>query len=168
MAGAFKRAGGRVRVRLSPQEAAVLRNLPDQLRGVLTAEQLPGGQPDPVTARLFPPAYRDAGDREREEEYHTLVHDDLLNARLANLDLMAGSLARGSVSMRRWTVDLSEEEAMAWLGVLNDLRLALGVRLGIEEDFDGRVDESDPSAPAMNLLAYLGWLEELLVETLSA
>jgi len=168
VAGAFKRVGGRIRVRLGPQEAEVLRNLPDQLRGVLTAEQAPVGHPDPLTARLFPPAYRDAADRDREQEYHSLVHDDLLNAKLANLDLMSATLERGSVGRRRWTVDLTEEEAMAWLGVLNDLRLALGVRLGIEEDFDGRVDESDPSAPAMHLLAYLGWLEELLVETLSA
>lgn len=168
MAGAFKRVGDRIRVRLGPQEAQVLRGLPDQLRGVLTAEAAPGGQPDPVAARLFPPAYKDVADQEREEEYRTLVHDDLLAAKLANLDLVAGTLERGTVSLRRFTVDLTEEEAMAWLGVLNDLRLALGVRLGIEEDFDGRVDESDPSAPAMHLLAYLGWLEELLVEALSS
>jgi len=168
MASAFKRVGGRIRVRLGQREAEVLRRLPDQLRDVLTAEHLPDGPPDPVAARLFPPAYRDVADREREQEYHTLVHDDLLNAKLANLDLVAGTLERGTVTRRRWTVDLTEEEAMAWLGVLNDLRLALGVRLGVEDDFDGRVDEADPSAPAMHLLAYLGWLEELLVETLSA
>jgi hypothetical protein len=65
-------------------------------------------------------------------------------------------------------VDLTVEEATAWLGVLNDLRLALGVRLEITEDFDGQVDDADPRAPAMHLLSYLGWLEEHLLEALSS
>ena len=34
-------------------------------------------------------------------------------------------------------MDLTGEEATAWLAVLNDLCLALGVRLEITEDFDG-------------------------------
>ena len=64
------------------------------------------------------------------------------------------------------TVELTEEEAAAWLGVLNDLRLALGVRLDITEDFDGDVDAADPRAPALRLLSYLGWLEEQLLDAL--
>ena len=168
MPGAFKRVGDRVRMRLGQQELEVLRTLPEQLRTVLTAPAAPGPAANPVTERLFPPAYRDPADAEHDDEYRRLVHDDLLDAKLANLDLVEGTLERGTLSLRRWTVELSDEEAMAWLGVLNDLRLAIGVRLGMEEDFDGRVDDADPDAPAMHLLAYLGWLEELLLETLSA
>ena len=162
MAGSFKRVGhGRVRVRLAQDEVRILRGLPDQLRAVLAES------PDePVNRRLFPPAYLDVDDVEHDSEYHRLMHDDLVKEKLANLDLVTDTLARGSTSVRRWTVELTGEEAAAWLGVLNDLRLALGVRLDITEDYDGDVDDTDPQAPAFRLLSYLGWLEEQLLEAL--
>jgi Domain of unknown function (DUF2017) len=164
VAATFKRLGrDRVRVRLGLEEVAVLRGLPEQLRAVLTEET-----DDPVNRRLFPPAYLEPEDAERDAEYRRLMHDELVQRKLANLELVTGTLARGSSTVRRWTVDLTAEEAAAWLGVLNDLRLALGVRLDITEDFDGRVDEDDPRAPAMHLLSYLGWLEEHLLEALSS
>jgi hypothetical protein len=162
LAGSFKRIGrDRLRVRLTQDEVAVLRGLPDQLRTVLGEDE-----DEPVNRRLFPPAYLDVADVERDSEYHRLMHDDLVSEKLANLDLVTGSLGRGSTTVRRWTVELTDEEAAAWLGVLNDLRLALGVRLDITEDFDGDVDDADPRAPALRLLSYLGWLEEQLLDAL--
>ena len=164
MAASFKRVGNdRVRVRLANDEVAILRGLPDQLRTVLGE-----GEEEPVNRRLFPPAYLDVTDIERDAEYHRLMHDDLVKEKLANLDLVTGTLARGSASVRRWTVELTEEEATAWLGVLNDLRLALGVRLDITEDYDGVVDDTDPRAPAFRLLSYLGWQEEQLLDALQS
>jgi uncharacterized protein DUF2017 len=162
LAGSFKRMGrDRLRVRLTQDEVAVLRGLPDQLRTVLGEDE-----DEPVNRRLFPPAYLDVADVERDSEYRRLMHDDLVEEKLANLDLVTGSLGRGSTTVRRWTVELTDEEAAAWLGVLNDLRLALGVRLDITEDFDGDVDDTDPRAPALRLLSYLGWLEEQLLDAL--
>ena len=162
MAGSFKRVGNdRVRVRLAHDEVAVLRGLPDQLRSVLGE-----GGDEPINQRLFPPAYLDVADIEHDTEYHRLMRDDLVKEKLTNLDLVTDTLARGSTSVRRWTIELTDEEATAWLGVLNDLRLALGVRLDITEDFDGDVDDADPRAPALRLLSYLGWLEEQLLDAL--
>jgi hypothetical protein len=164
LAGSFKRIGtDRVRVRLANDEVAVLRGLPDQLRTVLGE-----GEDEPVNRRLFPPAYLDVADIEHDAEFQRLMHDDLVSEKLTNLDLVTGTLARGTSSVRRWTVELTDEEATAWLGVLNDLRLALGVRLDITEDFDGDVDDTDPRAPALRLLSYLGWLEEQLLEALQS
>jgi hypothetical protein len=164
VAATFRRVGrDRVRVRLGHDELAVLRGLPEQLRAVLTE-----GADEPVRRRLFPPAYLDPEDAERDAEYRRLMQDELVRAKLANLEVVTGTLARGAPTRRRWTVDLTEEEATAWLGVLNDLRLTLGVRLDITEDFDGQVDEADPRAPALHLLSYLGWLEEHLLEALSS
>jgi Domain of unknown function (DUF2017) len=162
LAASFKRVGNdRVRVRLAQDEVAILRGLPDQLRSVLAE-----GGDEPVNQRLFPPAYLDVADIEHDTEFHRLMHDDLVMEKLANLDLVTDTLARGSTSVRRWSVELTDEEATAWLGVLNDLRLALGVRLDITEDFDGDVDDTDPRAPALRLLSYLGWLEEQLLDAL--
>jgi hypothetical protein len=164
VAATFKRLGrDRIRVRLGLDEVAVLRGLPEQLRAVLTE-----GADDPVNRRLFPPAYLEAEDAERDAEYRRLMHDELVQGKLANLEVVTGTLDRGSSTVRRWTVDLTAEEAAAWLGVLNDLRLALGVRLDITEDFDGQVDDADPRAPGMHLLSFLGWLEEHLLEALSS
>jgi hypothetical protein len=164
VAATFRRVGrDRIRVRLGQDEVTVLRGLPEQLRAVLAE-----AADDPVNRRLFPPAYLEPDDAERDAEYRRLMHDDLVQAKLANLEVVSGTLARGTPTMRRWTVDLTVEEATAWLGVLNDLRLALGVRLEITEDFDGQVDDADPRAPAMHLLSYLGWLEEHLLEALSS
>ncbi len=183
MAPAVKRIGrDRFRVRLGTEEIALLRNLPDQLRSVLVqAEAGPeagpegalegaraGGPADPVLDRLFPRAYLEPEDVDRDAEFRRLVREDLLKEKLANLDVVTSTLERGAMSMRRWTVDLTEDEAVAWLGALNDLRLALGVRLGITEDFEGDVDPSDPRAPGLYVLSYLGWLEEHLVEALSS
>jgi len=162
LAASFKRVGNdRVRVRLAQDEVAILRGLPDQLRSVLAE-----GGDEPVNQRLFPPAYLDVADIEHDTEFHRLMHDDLVTEKLANLDLVTDTLARRSTSVRRWSVELTDEEATAWLGVLNDLRLALGVRLDITEDFDGDVDDTDPRAPALRLLSYLGWLEEQLLDAL--
>jgi hypothetical protein len=170
MAAVFKRIGGnRLRFRLSLEEVALLQDLPEQLRALLNDQgDGPAGEgADPVARRLFPPAYLDPADAEQDAEFQRLMHDDLLRSKLDQLDLVSQTLARGSVTSRRWTVELSEEEAAAWLGVLNDVRLALGVRLDITEDFDAPVDLPG-QPPELQLLAYLGWLEEHLVEALSA
>jgi Domain of unknown function (DUF2017) len=163
VAAAFRRlAGDRFRLRLAPHEVELLRGLPEQLRSML------GDAADPVNRRLLPPAYLQPQDADADAEYRRLMQDDLVETKLANLDQVAATLERGELRARRWTVELSEEEALAWLGVLNDVRLALGVRLDITEDYDGSsVDPADPRAPAMHLLSYLGWLEEQLVEALA-
>jgi len=166
----FKRVGGnRLRFRLSLEEVSLLHGLPEQLQALLDDEgaSRTGEGADPVVRRLFPPAYLDPADAEQDAEFHRLMRDDLLRAKLDQVDLVSQTLARGSVTSRRWTVELNEEEAAAWLGVLNDVRLALGVKLGITEDFDTPVDLPG-QPPELQLLAYLGWLEEHLVEALSA
>ena len=60
---------GRIRVQLTPQEAEVLRSLPGELKEVLEVES-----PE-VMERLFPPAYLENEDVEREREYRSLMRD---------------------------------------------------------------------------------------------
>ena len=58
--------------------------------------------------------------------------------------------------------------ATAWMTALNDVRLVLGTRLGIEDDEDGAdVPEDDPRAPAFALYHYLGWLVSQVVDALA-
>jgi len=163
MARPFKRHGRRVRVTLSDEEAGLLRTLPEQLKSVLDE-----GEADPANDRLFPPAYDDLAEAEAAAEYRRLMQDELVATKLAAIDTVRASLDKGTAKGGRWTAELDEDEALAWLGVLNDVRLTLGVRLDVTDDLDGEadIDPADPKAPGFRLLYYLGWLEEHLLAEL--
>lgn len=142
---------GRYRLRLPRQEREILRSLPDQLRKLL-------GTDDPALRRLFPPAYTD--DPARQKEYEGLVSPELTRERLDALAIVERTVDASQ---------LSEEETTAWLGALNDLRLILGTRLEVTEElYEEGLPEDDPRSPAFALFAYLGWLEEQIVEALAS
>jgi hypothetical protein len=67
-------------------------------------------------------------------------------------------------------IHLTQEQAMAWLKALNDVRLALGIRLGVTEDFEeqwGRLTQDDPQWAAFEVYAWLGAVQESLVQALA-
>jgi hypothetical protein len=67
-------------------------------------------------------------------------------------------------------VKLSGEQAEAWLRSLNDVRLALGVRLGVTDEFDGLnedLDADDPRFAYIQVYQWLAFLQESLVAALS-
>ena len=144
---------GEFRLRLPAAERDALRSMPDQLRSLLA--DAPG---DRSLYRLFPNAYED--DPERDEEYRRLMHDELLEQHLSSLRIM-----QESVDADR----LTEEQALAWLSALNDLRLVLGTRLDVtEETYEQDIDENDPRFPSLAMYSYLGFLEEQLIQALSS
>lgn len=141
---------GAYELRLPEQERAIVRELVGQLRELLVATT-----DDPSTRRLFPSAY--PGDEERDEEYRTLVRDELLEHRLVAIDVVES------------TVDadvLDEEQVTGWMGAINDLRLVLGTRLDVDETLP-ELDPDDPLAPAYATYEYLGWLLTHIVDALS-
>lgn len=156
--------GGGVRIRLRPREAAVLQELPAQLEAALRAEGDPA-----VNARLFPNAYTDPGEQDAERDYQDLTREDLLSDRLAGISSVRQSLQRGQASGRSWSLELDAEESQAWLILLNDVRLILGVRLEITEEMDRAhaLSPSDPRAPAFALYDYLTWLQSALLDALA-
>ena len=55
----------------------------------------------------------------------------------------------------------------SWMGFLNDVRLALGVRIGIDDDFHDEVenfDRDDPRLPLLGVYDWLTYLQESLVQ----
>jgi hypothetical protein len=67
-------------------------------------------------------------------------------------------------------VQLTTEESLAWLKTLNDVRLALGVRLGVTEEFEeqwARLKPDDPQWAAFEVYAWLGAVQESLVQALA-
>lgn len=142
---------GDYQIRLPPAERALLRDLPAQLREMLSTD-------DPALERLFPPAHPD--DEELDAEYRSMVREDLVAGKVSSLQVMEETIDADR---------LSEEQLLAWLGAINDLRLVLGTRLEVTEElYEEGVSPDDPRAPAFAVFQYLGWLEEHVVEALAS
>jgi Domain of unknown function (DUF2017) len=151
---------------LETGEAAVLTRLCEELTTLLS-----GGdeQSDPVLERLFPRAYLDPTEEQAEADWQGLAHEDLLDGRRRALAIVEGTLAGAEVRRGRLELTLSEEQALAWLAVFNDARLALGTRLEVTEDLDlSGLDPDDPDTAPFAVYWWLGVLEERLIDVLSA
>lgn len=142
-----RRKAGVLRVELSEIEAALLGGLLDDFADAL-AEPDPD---DPVTQRLYPAGYAD--DPEAAREYRELVESDLRAERIGRLQACRAELP---VAGGRMLVD--DEGIDRWLRVINDLRLALGTRLGVTEE-----SELDDDQPAVQVYSWLTAVQDLLV-----
>ncbi|MFM7718276.1 MAG: DUF2017 family protein [Actinomycetota bacterium] len=151
--GVRRTLSGRYAVRLSPEERNLLRGIPAIVRGVLDADD----RDDPVMRRLFPSASLE--DPESAAAFDALVRGDLDRGKREHLE----ALERTADAER-----LTEEELLAWLGAVNDVRLVLGVRLGVSEDSEPADFRGDEEAFASYALyGYLTWLEDDIVRALA-
>jgi len=128
--------------------------------GLSSHAQLPD---DPVLARLLPDGYSD--DPEASAEFRRYTEETLRSGKIASAQTVLSSLPPGGGQVR-----LSEPECQQWLRALNDVRLALSVRLGItdeNEDMSDRLSEDDPRAAYVWVYQWLAYLQESLVEALA-
>ena len=144
--------------------------------GISTNDELPD---DPVLARLLPNAYEDAKDaaefrrytedgaREKKKAHAHAIRDGLIEV----LDDHALDLHSPGLDKRQEVqIILRGELIQAWLMGINDLRLSLGVRLKITQnshEIYSKMSEDKPERALYNLFAWLGWLQEMLLTTLS-
>jgi hypothetical protein len=130
----------------------------------LTESSVPAGAPDdPVLARLLPDAYRD--DQEASGEFRRYTEKSLRSGKAA-----AARTVLATLPPRGGRIRLSEPEAQAWLRALNDVRLALGTRLEVTDDFEEQVADmkpDDPRSAAVGIYQWLAFLQETLVQALS-
>jgi len=180
---AFRAAGGGATAKFAAAQASIIRSLVGQVADLVGGEQhAHSEQPaqdelaaqlglsdnaelpaDPILARLLPDAYADDPDASSEFRRYT------------ELSLRSGKVAAAQTVLETLPADggrirLSEPDAQAWLRALNDVRLALGVILGVTEDFDDQADElseDDPRAAYTGVYQWLAYLQESLVEALS-
>ena len=183
--------GGGARAWLAAAEASLLRSLvsqvmslvePDDLEGPAHAEDTeraedaelaaleamvhgPGADKppdDPVLARLLPDGYRD--DPEAAGEFRRYTEPALRSAKHQAAREMLDTLPEAG-----GRIQLTKDQALSWLKALNDVRLALGVRLGVTEDFEeqwGRLKADDPQWTAFEVYAWLGAVQESLVQAM--
>lgn len=184
----FRSRRGRITATFAGHEAAILANLvaqvvelirdgapepasepsEDSLAALIGSIESSSEPPeDPILARLFPDAYAD--DRESAGEFRRYTERGLRDAKVANARVVLESLGDPSYA-DRVTVDLGPEESQAWLRALTDVRLALGVRLEVEEDDEARweaLPDSDPRRAMHDVYLWLGFVQESLVHALS-
>lgn len=127
-------------VELGDPERALVRSTAIQLRDLLVDAD------SPVLRRLFPPPYGD--DRERNEGWAVLARPELIEHRVAALDVVVASAE---------ATTLTEDEIAAWMRSLNDVRLVLGTVLDVVDDsVEVVVDERNAAThQAYELLGYL-------------
>ncbi|HEY8199958.1 MAG TPA: DUF2017 family protein [Actinomycetota bacterium] len=139
---------GRFAFHLPEGERSLLGNLLPNLRQLVEAG-------DPSTRRLFPTAYHD--DPQKEREYQELTRGDLVASRLSAIELVEKTIHDD-------TIDVAGLER--WMEAINGLRLVIGTRLDVTEDLS-EIRDDDPDASAYAVYDYLGWLLEQAVHAMS-
>ena len=177
--------GGGARAWLAAAEASLLRSLVGQVMALVEPEDDdlgPGEDPelaaleamvhgpgadqppeDPVLARLLPDGYRD--DPAAAGEFRKYTEPALRSAKHQAAQEMLDTLPEEG-----GRIQLTQDQALSWLKALNDVRLALGVRLGVTEEFEeqwSRLKPDDPQWSAFEVYAWLGAVQESLVQALN-
>ena len=149
---------GTFELRIPKDERDLLRSVGPQLREVLVrqATAIEAGA-DPAVDRLFPEAYPD--DDDRQAEFRLLAHDSLLESHL------------GALAVLEETADadrLDEDQLLAWMRAVNNVRLVLGTRLEVTQEGDERPwSARDPRAGAFAVYDYLTYLQGDIIEALA-
>ena len=115
---------------------------------------------DPALARLFPDAYGD--DEESASDFRRMTESSLREGKLAAARMLLETLPADGGSIR-----LGLETAEVWLSALNDVRLALGTRIGVTDDTDLEIDTADPENRLMTVYLWVGALQQQLVDAVT-
>jgi hypothetical protein len=169
---------------LAPHEAALLKNLVSSMIGVLderessspsdeleeitgikTGNTEPPG--DPMLRRLLPDFHKPDDDDYEPD----LDASDSLNAALRSLHepevidakRAAAQQLLDTLPENGGRFELTEEGANAWITAVNDVRLSLGVMLGVGPDGPDRLPADHPLAAHFDVYQWLTVLQEYLV-----
>ena len=117
---------------------------------------------DEVLLRLLPNAYADQVDA---AEFRRYTESTLRAKKYAHSMSMRVTLK----SALDGIIEVDHEGANDWLGAMNDIRLALGVRLKVEQTSHEELELLAPDDPMRGVYAvysWLGWLQESLIVAL--
>ena len=178
--------GPRFRSALAPHEAALLTNLVsamigllderessspadelEEITGIKTGNTEPPG--DPALRRLLPDFYKQ--DDEDPLDPSAPGAADSLNAALRSLHepeiidakRVAAQQLLDTVPENGGRLELTEQDANAWIAAVNDIRLTLGVMLEIGPQGPDRLPEDHPLAAHFDVYQWLTVLQEYLV-----
>src|SRR6266851_5415047 len=148
--------GGGARAWLAEAEASLLRSLVGQVMTLVEPDDAEG--------------YDDDGKDQNDDlaaagEFRKYTEPALRSAKHQAAQQMLDTLPDAG-----GRIQLTQDQALSWLKALNDVRLALGVRLGVTEDFEeqwAKLKPDDPQWTAFEVYAWLGAVQESLVQALA-
>ncbi|GAB7193298.1 DUF2017 domain-containing protein [Kineococcus sp. NUM-3379] len=132
--------------------------------GVLEGPEAP--PEDDVLRRLLPDAYS-GEDPHASAEFRRFTERGLRERKAEAGRRMLASLE--PVQGQGGRVQLDAEGARAWLAALNDIRLALGTRLGVEDDVEevlAELEDDDPRRYAFAVYDFATYLQETLIRSM--
>ena len=156
----FRRKGDVLVARLVDAEAGILGLLLDQLEQLLDADPADSGG-DPVLARLLPPGNTD--DPAIAADYRDLTEESLRSGKADDL-----ATVRATLPPEGGEVRLDDEQARAWLRTTNDLRLALGTRLGVTAETEPPEDTAEEEGSQLAVYYWLTAVQGSLVDALAS
>jgi uncharacterized protein DUF2017 len=156
----FRRRGDVLVARLVDAEASIVGLLLDQLEQLLAADPADSGG-DPVVERLLPPGH--ASDPELAADYRDLTEAALRSGKADDLAIVRATLPPDGGEVR-----LDDDQARAWLRTTNDLRLALGTRLGVTADTEPPDDPTEEEGSQLAVYYWLTAVQGSLVDALVA
>lgn len=140
------------------------------LRGLVAELVALHDDPDdhhPSWQRLYP---RTTADPRLDRDLRDLVHPDLVEGRREALEQVGEALA--DVADDAQSIELDDEQAVAVLGVVNDVRIAMAAAIdlpGLLATHDGELPESLPESTlaAAELVDWMGFLQEQVLASLA-
>lgn len=163
----FKDAGrGEIAVLFEPDEVTALRGLGRDLDAILEGGVPDHGVGDPIRGRLFPRAYVDPTEDRAEREFQSVVHDDLVSSKAAAIRSLLAALDRKPDRKGRVEVTLDPAKIEMWVSAMNDVRLALGVSLGVTEEMPEERANVDGRGPGFATYDWLTYVQGALVDVL--
>ncbi len=120
---------------LSAPEAEALIDLARSTLAVVDSP-FPAAGDEAVRSRLFPRAYLDPTEDAAEFAFQATVQSDMAQIRATAITSFIADIDSGQDSRTGVEISLDVDAAGRWIGVINDLRLTLGTRLGVSDSED--------------------------------
>lgn len=139
--------GNRFQIDLPSQVRQILSDMEEMALAHVAAES-------PVAKRIFPSAYRNSP--EMEMDFQKMTREALGEHHRSNLETFKNSLYNSEITF---------DEALAWVGALNSMRLILGTALDVQEDQDPP-DEEDPDYQGYVIYDLLTYLQGAVIDAL--
>jgi len=176
--GFKKQSNGEIKFEIEALEIALLTSMIEQVIVLLTPLKIEENQDplavlvgidanakkpdDDVVLRLLPDAYQN--DKKSSQEFRRFTERSLRELKTKRANLVLENLPEPDQATL-----IKPKDFEAWLTVLNDVRLALGTRVGIDgTDEEELTGEDEETVQAKEIYSWLTWLQSNLLEEINS